>query len=649
MDKKFGFMRVGAATPKLEISNVKFNVDEIKKIMDESLKNGVEVTLFPELSLTGYTCADLFLNDHLLDEAIKGLIDLKNYTKKVKGVFIVGLPVRLDNQLFNTAAVLENGHILGIVPKTYIPNYGEFYEKRYFDEGPEAVSEIIWHDGIGWRDGSLKAPFGRNLLFQDSRNQDIVVAGEICEDLWVPCPPSISHAMHGATIILNASASNEIVGKADYRKNLVNGQSGRLICAYAYASAGMGESTQDLVFGGHNIISENGKILGETIRFQDDGIIRDVDIERIVSERRRKMTYKNEFQDEYHTVNYKGKYKERAGGLLRKISKMPFVPGNESVRKSRCDEILVMQAEGLKKRMEHVGCQKTVIGVSGGLDSTLALLVAAKAYERLGLAKEGIIGISMPCFGTTDRTKNNAWKLMEALNVTAREIPIGKSVVQHLEDIGHNIEMHDITYENAQARERTHVLMDVANKESGLVIGTGDMSELALGWCTYNGDHMSMYAVNAGIPKTLVKYLVRYYADETENEVLKDILYDILDTPVSPELLPPDKNGKIAQVTEDKIGPYELHDFFLYHVLRFGFKPRKIFDMAVAAFAGDYSKETILKWLKVFYWRFFSQQFKRSCMPDGPKIGSVALSPRGDLRMPSDADVSIWLKDLEDI
>ena len=646
-EMKNGYVRIAAITNKITVGNPAQNAQNIMEEIAKLKEKEVDIAVFPELCLTGYTCNDLFFQRELLESAVDALRRIKDSVQNSMLV-AVGLPLAVKNKIYNVMAFIYNGNVIGFVPKTNIPNYGEFYEKRYFDEGPEAVSEIIWHDGIGWRDGSLKAPFGRNLLFQDSRNQDIVVAGEICEDLWVPCPPSISHAMHGATIILNASASNEIVGKADYRKNLVNGQSGRLICAYAYASAGMGESTQDLVFGGHNIISENGKILGETIRFQDDGIIRDVDIERIVSERRRKMTYKNEFQDEYHTVNYKGKYKERAGGLLRKISKMPFVPGNESVRKSRCDEILVMQAEGLKKRMEHVGCQKTVIGVSGGLDSTLALLVAAKAYERLGLAKEGIIGISMPCFGTTDRTKNNAWKLMEALNVTAREIPIGKSVVQHLEDIGHNIEMHDITYENAQARERTHVLMDVANKESGLVIGTGDMSELALGWCTYNGDHMSMYAVNAGIPKTLVKYLVRYYADETENEVLKDILYDILDTPVSPELLPPDKNGKIAQVTEDKIGPYELHDFFLYHVLRFGFKPRKIFDMAVAAFAGDYSKETILKWLKVFYWRFFSQQFKRSCMPDGPKIGSVALSPRGDLRMPSDA-VSIWLKDLEDI
>ena len=455
--------------------------------------------------------------------------------------------------------------------------------------------------------------------------------------------------MNGATIILNASASNEIVGKADYRRDLVNGQSGRLICAYVYASAGTGESTQDLVFSGHNLISENGKILGETTRFKDNVVIQDVDIERIVSERRRKMTYKNEFQDEYRVVNYIGKHNERNGKLLRKISKMPFVPSNEATRKIRCEEILTMQAEGLKKRIEHIGCKKTVIGVSGGLDSTLALLVTAKAYEGLGLASEGIVGISMPCFGTTDRTKNNAWKLMEALKITAKEIPIGKSVVQHLLDIEHDMETHDITYENAQARERTQVLMDVANKEGGLVIGTGDMSELALGWCTYNGDHMSMYAVNAGVPKTLVKYLVKYYADETENDVLKNVLYDILDTPVSPELLPPDKNGEIVQVTEDKIGPYELHDFFLYQVLRFGFKPRKVFDMAVVAFAGDYDKETILKWLKVFYMRFFSQQFKRSCLPDGPKIGSVALSPRGDLRMPSDADTSIWLKDLENI
>ena len=645
---KNGYVRIAAVPNRVVVGNPTKNAQSIIEKIAKLKAQKVDIAVFPELCLTGYTCNDLFFQRELLEDTLDALCDIKNFVGNSMLV-AVGMPLAVKNKLYNVMAFIEDGDVIGFVPKTNIPNYGEFYEKRYFEEGPEAVSEIVWYNADGIVCEQLKAPFGRNLLFQDRSNPDILVAGEICEDLWVPCPPSITHAMNGATIILNSSASNETVGKADYRRDLVNGQSARLICAYAYASAGIGESTQDLVFSGHNLISENGKVLGETNLFKDDMIIQDVDVEKIMSERRRKMTYKNEFYNGYHLVNYLGNNEKSDGKLLRKIPKMPFVPENEVARKTRCNEIFMMQAEGLRKRMEHIGCQKTVIGVSGGLDSTLALLVAIKAYEKLGMANEGIIGISMPCFGTSDRTKGNAWKLMEALKVTAREVPIGKSVTQHLEDIGHNIEVHDITYENAQARERTQVLMDVANEENGLVIGTGDMSELALGWCTYNGDHMSMYAVNAGIPKTLVKYLVKYYADETENARLRSVLYDILDTPVSPELLPPDKNGEIVQVTEDKIGPYELHDFFLYQALRFGFKPRKIFDMAVVAFEGYYGKETILKWLQVFYRRFFSQQFKRSCLPDGPKIGSVALSPRGDLRMPSDADAFIWIEDLKKI
>lgn len=639
MDKKLGFMRVGAVTPKLEISNVTFNVSEIKKMMDEASSKGVEITLFPELSLTGYTCADLFLNDHLLDEALSGLIDIKKYTKKVKGVFIVGAPVRRDNQLFNCAAVLEGGHILGIVPKTYIPNYGEFYEKRWFSEDSRRLSDEITIDGE-------KIPFKTNILFQEKDDARRVFGIEICEDLWCTYPPSSDLTIRGAKMIFNLSASNEIIGKNDYRKSLVKSQSEKTISAYIYASSGINESTTDLVFSGASYIYENGHMLESNKRFSFESnlIMSDVDLARIEAMRIKDISYMGVVKDKekkYETVYFEGYNPDNE--LVRTYSPAPFVPANEQMRNVRCEEILNIQAYALAKRLRATGIKKCVIGISGGLDSTLAFLVVVKSFDILGLDHKDIYGITMPGFGTTNRTYTNSCEFVKLYGATLKEVNIKDACMQHFKDIDHDPSILDVTYENVQARERTQILMDYANKVGGLVIGTGDLSELCLGWCTYNGDHMSMYAVNVSIPKTLVKYLVSYFAETEENEARKKIIEDILDTPVSPELLPPSDKDEILQQTESIVGPYILHDFFIYHFLRYGASPEKIKYLALHAFKGSFSESEIEKWLNFFIKRFFSQQFKRSCIPDGPKVGTISISPRGDLRMPSDASSKMWL------
>lgn len=638
MYKKFGFMRVGASVPKIEISNVDFNVEEIKKVMDEAFKRGVEITLFPELSLTGYTCADLFLNEHLLKKAKDGLIELKRFSSSVKGVFIVGVPVKADNQLFNCAAVLENGHILGLVPKTYIPNYGEFYEKRWFSEDSRRLSEVLEIDGE-------QVPFKTNMLFQEKGDERRTFGIEICEDLWCVYPPSNDLTIRGAKMIFNLSASNEIIGKEEYRKSLVKSQSEKTISAYIYASAGINESTTDLVFSGASFIYENGHALKENKRFDFESnlIFDDVDLARIEAMRIKDISYMGVIKDknkEFTKVYFDGYNPDNE--LVREYSPSPFVPKTVEHRNERCEEILNIQAYALAKRMKSTGIKKSVIGISGGLDSTLAFLVVVKAYDILGLDHKDIYGITMPGFGTTSRTYNNSCEFVKLYGATLKEINIKDACLQHFKDIEHDPKELDVTYENVQARERTQILMDYANKIGGLVIGTGDLSELCLGWCTYNGDHMSMYAVNVSIPKTLVKYLVSYYAETESSDERRKIINDILETPVSPELLPPSDKDEILQQTESIVGPYILHDFFIYHFLRYGASPEKIKYLAVHAFKGSFSEEEISKWLAFFIKRFFSQQFKRSCIPDGPKVGTISISPRGDLRMPSDASSEMW-------
>lgn len=644
MNKRYGFMRVGASVPEMKISDVSFNVEKIKEQMSEAEKNGVEITCFPELSLTGYTCADLFLNEHLIESAKKGLIELKEYTASIKGVFIVGVPIRCDNQLFNCAAVLEGGHILGIVPKTYIPNYGEFYEKRWFSEDNRRISETVEIDGE-------TIPFKTNMIFQESGDARRTFGIEICEDLWCTYPPSNDLTIRGAKIIFNLSASNEIIGKAEYRRGLVKSQSEKTISAYIYVSSGINESTTDLVFSGASFIYENGKKLAENNRFDFNSnlIFNDVDLARLENTRIKDISYMGVIKDRerlFDVVYFKGNDVDNK--LVRKYDEYPFVPKDQINRDKRCEEILNIQAYALAKRLRATGIKKCVIGISGGLDSTLAFLVIVKAYNILGLDNRDIYGITMPGFGTTNRTYNNACEFVSLYGATLKEINIKDACLQHFKDIEHDPANLDVTYENVQARERTQVLMDYANKVGGLVIGTGDLSELALGWCTYNGDHMSMYAVNVSIPKTLVRYLVQYYGETEESEERRKIIMDILDTPVSPELLPPSESGEILQVTEDTIGPYVLHDFFLYHFLRYGAEPMKIYYLACETFK-DIKPEEIKKWLTVFVKRFFSQQFKRSCLPDGPKVGTISVSPRGDLRMPSDASVSDWLEELNNI
>ena len=636
-----GFIKTAAVTPKVQVADPEGNAREIIRLAKEAAGNGAKIIVFPELCITGYTCGDLFLQELLLESAKETLLQIIRETRELDALIFAGLPWEKEGKLYNVAAVFQGGKLLGLVPKTCIPNYGEFYELRHFARGNQEADAVWTDSGDGERD---YIPFGTRLLFTCEEMPGLAVAAEICEDVWVPDPPSIHHALAGATVIVNCSASDETTGKDAYREALISGQSARLVCGYIYANAGEGESSQDLVFGGHNLIAENGKILSRSARFKNETIYADLDIARIVGERRRMTTFFSRTDAVYTEIGFHLNKEETK--LSRFIDPAPFVPDDSQDRQKRCEEIFAIQYMGLKKRLEHTRSRTAVVGISGGLDSTLALLVAVRAFDSLGLPRKGILGVTMPCFGPTDRTYRNACELVRKLGGTLREVDIREAVTTHFRDIGHDPEVHDVTYENSQARERTQVLMDLANQSGGLVIGTGDMSELALGWATYNGDHMSMYGVNAGVPKTLVRHLVRYYADTCGDPELAATLLDVLDTPVSPELLPP-KDGVIAQKTEDLVGPYELHDFFLYYVLRFGFTPSKIYRLARLAFAGVYGDDTILKWLKTFYRRFFTQQFKRSCLPDGPKVGSVAVSPRGDLRMPSDASAAIWLKELE--
>ncbi len=635
---KHGFVKVAAVTPDIRVADVAYNKDQIISKLMEAAKEGAKVIVFPELCVTGYTCSDLFLQEVLLREARAAIVKIAEATKTVDAIVFVGAPLCVDGELYNVAVAMNRGKILGFTTKTFLPNYGEFYEMRQFRRGPE-VARTISFEG-------QEIPFGPKLLFTSRNMEALVVAAEICEDVWSPIPPSIEAAREGATVIVNCSASDETIGKSSYRESLIEGQSARLICGYIYANAGEGESTTDLVFGGHNIIAENGSTLAESKRFVNETIYTELDVNRILSERRKNTTFSTSKERNLMRIPFDIEIEDTK--LTRFVSSRPFVPSVLSEREKRCEEILTIQAMGLKKRLAHAHAKSAVVGISGGLDSTLALLVMAKAFDALGMDRGGMVAVTMPCFGTTDRTYQNACKMSKKLGATLREIPIKDAVNQHFKDIGHDPKEHSVTYENGQARERTQVLMDVANQTGGLVIGTGDMSELALGWATYNGDHMSMYGVNASVPKTLVRHLVHYYADTCGDPELKEVLYDVLDTPVSPELLPP-KDGKIAQKTEDLVGPYELHDFFLYYFLRFGYEPAKIYRLAQYAFASEYGDEIIYKWLSTFCRRFFTQQFKRSCLPDGPKVGTVALSPRGDWRMPSDACVASWLKDLEDI
>lgn len=637
-----GFIKTAAVTPKIKVADTDYNVSEICSRMDEAVNEGAKIIVFPELCITGYTCGDLFLQELLLAKAREGLLRLAEHTLSHDALVFAGLPLVRDNKLYNAAAALQKGKILGFIPKASIPAYAEFYEGRHFTAGNKKPVDYVLRSALG----EERIPFGTNLLFDIDAIEGLRVGCEICEDIWVPNSPANSHALAGATVIVNLSASNESAGKDEYRELLVKSASARTISGYIYCSAGEGESTQDLVFGGHNIIAENGTVIRRTKRFTNEPAIEDIDIHKILHERRRMSTYTPEVTDEYRIIPLS--MKRVKTDVTRKYANMPFVPPDKEKRKIRCEEILSIQSYGLKKRYEHTGCRRAVLGISGGLDSTLALLVTARAFDMLSLQRRDILCVTMPCFGTTDRTYNNACNLTEALHARLMKVDIKAAVTQHFEDIQQDMGKHDAAYENGQARERTQVLMDLANKESGMVIGTGDMSELALGWATYNGDHMSMYGVNAGVPKTLVRYLVEYYADTCENAALKSVLEDVLNTPVSPELLPP-VNGSISQKTEELVGPYELHDFFLYYMLRFGFEPEKIYRVAKISFLGQYTDAEILNWLKTFYRRFFSQQFKRSCLPDGPKVGSVALSPRGDLRMPSDACVRIWMEQLEGI
>ena len=633
---KNGFVKVAAATPDIRVADVEFNTQNIINAMEEAQKNGAKILVFPELCVTGYTCSDLFDHSVLLKASRKALLEIAENTNDKDMLVFVGAPLEVNGKLYNVAAAMNQGEIIGFTTKTFLPNYGEFYEMRQFTPGPQTVREITF--------GGKKIPFGPQILFQAEGMEELVVAAEICEDVWSPVPPSIQAALEGATVIVNCSASDETIGKDTYRRALISGQSARLISGYIYANAGEGDSTTDLVFGGHNIIAENGTVLKESSRYVNEIIYSELDLQRITGERRKNTTFQP--MDEETLVRVPFTIEETKTFLTRTFPKKPFVPSDEQTRAQRCEEILTIQAMGLKKRLAHTNARTAVVGISGGLDSTLALLVTARAFDLLGRDKKDIIAVTMPCFGTTDRTYQNACEMSKKVGATLIEVPIADAVNIHFRDIGHDPEDHSVTYENCQARERTQVLMDIANKTWGMVIGTGDLSELALGWATYNGDHMSMYGVNASVPKTLVRHLVKYAADDTTDEALKNVLYDVLDTPVSPELLPP-KDGDIAQKTEDLVGPYELHDFFLYFMLRFGYEPSKIFRIACMTFDGEYDKETIFKWLETFCRRFFSQQFKRSCLPDGPKVGTVALSPRGDWRMPSDACVAVWMKDLE--
>lgn len=637
-----GFIKVAARTPMVRVADVDANVQGIVREVRESFSlDGARVIVLPELAVTGYTCEDLFWQDELLDAAEKGVATIAERTSKVDALVLVGAPVRAGGKLYNCAVALCHGRVLGIVPKAHIPNYNEFYEARHFMAGPADVTRLPFA-------GQEGVPFGTRQLFRCATVPNLVVAAEVCEDLWVPEPPSIAHALAGATLICNLSASNAIVGKAAYRRELVTGQSARLVAGYVYCSAGWGESTQDLVFSAHDMVAENGALLAEGRPFGEARATSEVDVDMLAAERRRLSTFACAPTAEaagYVATSFSLEVEQTE--LTRAVDPHPFVPSDPAQRNARCEDVLSIQSYGLAKRLAHTHSRSAVIGVSGGLDSTLALLVIARAFDILGMDHAGIIAVTMPGFGTTERTHGNSEVLADALGATLREVSITKAVRQHFADIGHDEADHSVTYENAQARERTQILMDVANQEGGLVVGTGDLSELALGWATYNADHMSMYGVNASVPKTLVRHLVRYVADTTDSDALSEVLLDVLDTPVSPELLPAEEDGTIAQRTEDLVGPYELHDFFLYQVLRRGFAPRKVYRLARHALGDSYDDATIAKWLRTFYRRFFSQQFKRSCLPDGPKVGSAAVSPRGDLRMPSDACSTLWLSELE--
>ncbi len=715
-----GFLRVAVATPKIKVADVRFNTEAVLREIAEADRQGASLLVFPELVLTAYTCADLFHQTILIERAAAALDEVAEATRRTQLVAVVGVPYMVDHKLYNCAAVLHAGRILALVPKKNLPNYSEFYERRWFTPGQTRVVTLTHRSAVTGEEYAI--PFGMNILVEAMDRPDFRLACEICEDVWVLDPPSTRHVLAGATVIANTSASDETVGKDSYRRELIRSTSARLVSVYCYANAGDGESTTDLVFGGQDIIAENGSVVTEGRRFGTGLYIADVDLQRITQERARMTTFPDvddALRDEYSIVKFRftpadtrvvpetlaGQLAADAADLRRYVDPKPFVPSGAAERNARCDEIFTIQALGLKKRLEHTGCQSAVIGISGGLDSTLALLVIARAFDMLGLPRENIISVTMPAFGTTDRTYNNAVTLTRLLHATLREINIKAAVLQHFQDIGHDPEDHSVVYENAQARERTQILMDIANQSNGIVIGTGDLSELALGWATYNGDHMSMYGVNAGVPKTLVRYLVKFVADTSEDADLARCLNDIFDTPVSPELLPPTGDGQISQKTEDLVGPYELHDFFLYQILRYGFSPRKVYALALHAFSVEnqagmqaksdagvqparevmataagtaaaesddgvqpvrevmtaaagtlaagqaevYDAATILKWLRKFYWRFFSQQFKRSCLPDGPKVGSIAVSPRGDLRMPSDAVVQIWIDELKEL
>lgn len=643
-----GFIKVAAAIPSVKVADCSYNVQQIESLIAMAEGKGVEVIVFPELCITGYTCQDLFKQTLLLEQAETSVLMLLDFTRKLDIISIVGVPVVVGDLLLNCAAVIQKGDLLGLVPKTYLPNYSEFYEKRWF-----ASSQDLQPSEIRFA-GNKIVVTPQPTLF---RTCDGAMFGvEICEDVWAPVPPSCNLALSGADIIFNLSASDELIGKHDYLKGLLAQQSARMISGYVYSGCGFGESTQDVVYGGNAIAYENGQLLAESERFALDSqlIITQIDVEKIRNERRTNSTYINAQRGHDSRIVNAHTVMPRDFELIRDVDPHPFIPKTDDMEKS-CDEIFSIQVAGLAKRLVHTGCKTVVVGISGGLDSTLALLVCVRTFDKLQLSRKGIVGVTMPGFGTTDRTYNNAVNLMKSLGITLREISIADAVKQHFNDIGHDINVHDVTYENSQARERTQILMDLSNQLGALVIGTGDLSELALGWATYNGDHMSMYGVNAGVPKTLIKYLVKFVAMSEDSDETRSILLDIIDTPISPELIPADEAGNITQKTEDLVGPYELHDFFLYHIIRFGYRPSKIFMLACKAFDGSnpeapfYDDETIKKWLTIFLRRFFNQQFKRSCLPDGPKVGSVSLSPRGDWRMPSDASSALWLKECEQI
>jgi len=641
-----GYTRVANGVPNIRLGDIEFNINELINIYDEACEAKVDLLITPELSITGYTMADMFHQRTLLDDSLEGLQKLKQYTRSRRPILIVGLPLLVDDAIYNCAAVLHAGEIIGIIPKSYLPTYNEFYETRWF-----AKANMLLNDHVKINGDNI--PMGTDLIFQGMKPPYIKFGVEICEDLWAPIPPSTHLSLQGALVIANLSASNDLIAKSDYRKQLVASQSARMMNSYVYTSSGSSESSTDVTYGGHCLIASNGSIISENKRFslEPTFIYNDIDLEKLEYDRLHSNTFRECKLEETSFICRKIDFNQVVikRSLIDSIDPHPFVPSNTSKREKRCKEIFHIQTTALAKRLTHIGSPKAILGISGGLDSTLALLVTVKTFDLLGRNRHDIIGVTMPGFGTTDRTYTNAMELMKSLHITIKEIPIRESILQHFKDIDHDIENHNITYENSQARERTQILMDLSNKFDGIVIGTGDLSELALGWATYNGDHMSMYGVNVSIPKTLVRYLVEWVALKEESRKSKLILCDILETPVSPELLPPDKDGNITQKTEEVIGPYELHDFYLYYMLRFGFKPEKIYKLAVLAFKGTYSKEEIIKWMKLFYKRFFQQQFKRSALPDGPKVGSICLSPRGDLRMPSDANATTWLQNIDNI